>query len=85
MPEYTEDALDDLVQLGRVPADRITRKVEEYCRAQKPLAFAKRLQGDLRVFYRFRIGSYRVIFQHVAGGAVQDLRVVRVGSRKDVY
>ncbi len=83
--KYSQDAEKDLSELGLVETDRILSKVESYCCSDNPLVFAKRLQGQLRDFYRFRVGNYRVIFQHLAGGEVQILSVIKVGLRKDVY
>jgi mRNA-degrading endonuclease RelE of RelBE toxin-antitoxin system len=51
----------------------------------KTARIPKRLQGDLHGFYRFRIGSYRVISQHLPNGLIQILRIVRIAPRKDVY
>ena len=85
IPSYTEDALGDLEELGKRAADRITTKVSEYCQAEKPLSFAKKLQGSYSDCYRFRVGEYRVIFKYLPDGDVQILLVVRAALRRDLY
>lgn len=85
VPSYTEDALCDLQYLGKRVAGRVVNKVEEYCRADKPLSFAKRLQGPWSACYRFRVGEFRIIFKHLPSGGVQIIQIVKVAARRDLY
>lgn len=85
IPRYTEDAREDLARMNRTTSDRIIAKVDVYCDSGKPLAFAKRLHGELADYYRFRIGEHRVIFQRVSSGEVQILSIIRVAFRRDAY
>ena len=39
------------------------------------------LKGNLRVFYRVRVGNYRAVFTRITGGVL----VTRIADRKDVY
>ena len=39
------------------------------------------LKGNLRIFYRVRVGNYRAVFTRVTGGVL----VTRIADRKDVY
>lgn len=39
------------------------------------------LKGNLRMFYRVRVGNYRAVFTRIADGVL----VTRIADRKDVY
>jgi len=39
------------------------------------------LKGNLRMFYRVRVGNYRAVFTRTTGGVL----VTRIADRKDVY
>ncbi|RIE08954.1 hypothetical protein SMC3_02635 [Candidatus Cryosericum hinesii] len=39
------------------------------------------LKGNLRMFYRVRVGNYRAVFTRITGGVL----VTRVADRKDAY
>jgi mRNA-degrading endonuclease RelE of RelBE toxin-antitoxin system len=39
------------------------------------------LKGNLRTFYRVRVGNYRAVFTRITGGVL----VTRIADRKDVY
>jgi len=38
------------------------------------------LKGNLRMFYRVRVGNYRAVFTRITGGVL----VTRIADRKDV-
>ena len=39
------------------------------------------LKGNLRIFYRVRVGNYRAVFTRITGGVL----VTRIADRKDAY
>lgn len=39
------------------------------------------LKGNLRIFYRVRVGNYRAVFTRITDGVL----VIRIADRKDVY
>jgi mRNA-degrading endonuclease RelE of RelBE toxin-antitoxin system len=39
------------------------------------------LKGNLRMFYRVRVGNYRAVFTRITGGVL----VTRIADRKDAY
>lgn len=57
---YKPRALGQLAALSSSVRHRIINKIEFYASQDDPLVFAKRLSGYGA--YRFRVGSYRVIF-----------------------
>jgi mRNA interferase RelE/StbE len=70
--------------LKKLPKDvrrRILDKLDFYARASDPLAFAETLKDRRVGDYRFRIGSYRVLFD-VAGG---KMIVLQIGDRRNIY
>jgi len=75
-------ALEDLEELGSAESVRIVRKVESHL-AKDPLGLGEPLRENLKGFYRYRIGDYRVIYQVVKHELI--ITVVRVGHRKNVY
>jgi mRNA-degrading endonuclease RelE of RelBE toxin-antitoxin system len=62
-------------------------KSEDRCRVWSAIVKAieagnyEHLKGNLRTFYRVRVGNYRAVFTKIAGGVL----VTRVADRKEVY
>lgn len=56
-------AKKDLDGLPSSIAQRIITKVHQYSASPDPIKFAKSLAGNLKGYYRFRVGKYRVIFE----------------------
>lgn len=84
--EYTVTAIKDLDILSQDLRSRILKKVKYYSELPDPFKQAKRLQGELNEFYRFRVGDYRVVFRPDAESNVLVILVVlRVAHRKEVY
>lgn len=68
-----------LLSLDRKEAQRIVKKVDEYARSVNPFHFAKKLEGYDA--YRFKVGRFRVIFDHDS----HVISVLVVDKRKDIY
>lgn len=79
--EFTKRALDDLKSLDKVTQKQILKKLRFYLESPDPLSFAKRLTDPRDGDYRFRIGTYRVVFDIEANLA----QILRIQHRKDVY
>lgn len=79
--EFTNRALKDFKSLDKVTQKQIIKKLCFYLDAPDPLSFAKRLTDPKDGDYRFRIGTYRVVFDVEASVA----KILRVQHRKDVY
>ena len=82
--ELTEQARKQLKKIGHNEAKRIT----EYLRKrimplEDPRQLGKPLQGELSIFWRYRVGDYRLICE------IQDdeliVLVVQLGHRKGIY
>lgn len=82
--EFTPEAEKQLSKIDRQSAKRIINFLSErIAPTEDPRTFGKSLRGVLREFWRYRVGSYRVICK------IEDDRllvlVVRVAHRSDVY
>lgn len=71
--------------LTKQPADvrrRVGEKIAALAKNPRPNGVAK-LQGQSQLFYRIRVGDYRVVY------TIEDDRliilVVAVGNRRDIY
>ena len=81
--ELKPAALRDLNKLPGEAIRRITAAIDALALEPRPSG-VKKLQGKGRqVFYRLRVGEYRVIYQ-VHDDAVLVL-VIRIGDRKEIY
>ena len=70
--------------LKKLPMDvslRIINKLDYWVGSGKPLEFAENLINSELGEYRFRVGSYRVIFD-VEG---ENIVILAVGHRREIY
>jgi mRNA interferase RelE/StbE len=75
----TTTAQRDLERLDRETKARIGQRLKLV--SAEPLKMAKKLSDPKIGTYRFRVGDYRIIFD-LAG---EELIVLRVGHRRDIY
>ena len=76
---FTQRALKDWENVDKDMQVRIAKKLKEY--AKDPLQYAIKLTNPKIGTYRFRIGTYRIIFD------IDDDHIVilRIGRRRSVY
>ena len=79
--QYTPAAIKQLSKLDKPIAKRILDYMT--ARANNPCEIGKPLKGDMKGYWRHRIGNYRVI--SIIEEDVLLVLVVRIGHRKDVY
>ena len=82
--ELTDSARKTLKKIDPQVARRISTYLRErIATADKPRDLAKSLQGELRQYWRFRVGDYRLVCD------IQDdvlrVLVIRIAHRKHVY
>jgi len=82
--EFDSDAVRDLRKLGAQAQRLILRYLRQrIATAEDPRRFGRPLTGDLKGFWRYRVGDYRIV------AAIEDDRfvvlVVTVGQRREVY
>jgi len=75
-------ARDDLRHLDKPTARRILHKLKWLSQNFEDLT-PDRLTGDLREFYKLRVGSYRVIY--TSEQEEHRLIVHMIGHRRDIY
>ena len=80
--EFSPAAVKQLKKIGPENSRRITKYLKEIV-CKDPYVHGKALRGTMREFWRYRIGSYRVL-THINNNRLVVL-VVLVGHRKEVY
>ncbi len=82
--EFSTAAVKALRKIDHRSASRITRYLRErIASASDPRQHGKPLQGELRTYWRYRVGAYRIVC-HIDDSTVRVL-VLRIGHRKDIY
>ncbi len=76
-----KSAKKDISKLTPMVQKRIKQKIIFYAAQKNPLEFASPLSNSKDGQYRWRIGTYRVIFD-VSGSIIA---ILKVQHRKDVY
>lgn len=82
---FTKKSRKDLKSIEFKVAQRIIKKIYHYSQQKNPLEFAKKLNGNLLGEYRFRVGSYRVIFDVDIEGKIKILLILAVKHRREIY
>ncbi len=82
---YTKAARTDIHKLEMGTARRIVKKIAFYSTQKEPLKFAKRMNNIALGEFRFRIGSYRALFDVDSQGRILILMILRIKHRKDIY
>lgn len=82
--ELTDAAVKALGRIDRPDARRILRFLHErIAAASDPRQLGKPLRGELRTYWRYRVGAFRIVC-HIEDERLCVL-VVRVAHRKAVY
>lgn len=78
---YKKPAIKAIQKLPPQVRKRLKLRLEFFAAQEKPLGFAERLTKPADAQYRYRVGSYRILFD-VEG---QQLVVLYVQHRREVY
>lgn len=78
---FKQQAKKDLDSLEKQIRVRILKKLAFYFSQKDPIKFADTLTDSRIGQFRFRIGDFRVIFDHQQGKVI----VLTIGHRKDIY
>jgi mRNA interferase RelE/StbE len=70
--EFTNRALKDLKRLNVITQKQILKKLSLYLQSPDPLSYAKKLADPTDGNWRFRVGTYRVVFD-VSGQTLTNL------------
>ncbi|ART83363.1 addiction module toxin RelE [Oceanisphaera profunda] len=81
--ELTSSAKKQLAKIGHTEAQRITKYLRRIMVLADPRTTGKALTGNLREYWRYRVGDYRVICE------IRDTELVivavTIGHRRDIY
>ncbi len=80
--QWHEEAIKDLKNLEKNTQIKIIARVKDYL-SKDPLSLGKPLKGIFKGLFRYRYGSFRIIYA-IDRNAVL-LLILRIGDRKDVY
>lgn len=79
--EFKKPAKKDIQHIDQVSQKRIIQKIKFFMSQQDPLAYAKPLAGKREGNYRWRVGTYRIVFDVDA----HTIIILRVQHRSQVY
>lgn len=79
--EFTKQANKDIKKLDNRTKKRLLAKLRYFVALDDPLELARHLKDQAEGSYRWRVGSYRIVFD------VEDnvLVILRVQHRREVY
>ena len=80
--KWHDDAIEDLKGIDRQTQKKIIARVKDYL-SKDPVSLGKPLQGIFKGLYRYRYGSYRIIYAIDRGSVL--ILILRIADRKDVY
>ena len=78
---FAESAKGDIDTLPKKIKQGLKEKLLYWQQSPDPLQFAKSLTKHEQASHRFRFGAYRVLVKKTG----EEMRVLRVRHRKDVY
>lgn len=74
-------ASKDIQKIDIVSQKRIIKKLKFFMHQGKPLDYAVKLVGEGEAHYRWRVGTYRVVFDVDKDAIV----ILRVQHRREIY
>ena len=80
--QWHEDAISDLKKIDRQTQKKIIARIKEYL-SKDPLSLGKPLQGIFKSLYRYRYGSYRIVYAIDRESVI--ILILRIADRKNVY
>jgi len=80
--QWHEEAISDLQKIDRQKQKKIIAKIKDYL-SKDPLSLGKPLKGIFKGLYRYRFGSYRVIYAIDRESVI--ILILRIADRKDAY
>lgn len=81
--ELTDTTKRQLARLDKTQAQRITKYLRRVMMLEDPRDVGKALTGNLRTYWRYRVGDYRVVCEIRDNEMV--IVAVMVGHRRDIY
>lgn len=79
---WHEEAINDLKKIDRQTQKKIIARIKDYL-SKDPSSLGKPLQGIFKGLYRYRYGSYRIIYAIDRDSVI--ILILRIADRKNVY
>lgn len=80
MITYHPNVVRDLARLGKIERIRIRDAIKGKL-STRPELYGARLRGELREYWKLRIGDYRIVYKIESG----TLFILAIGDRKEIY
>jgi len=81
---YTKKAMKSLKKIDKVQQRFIIAWIEKnLINTEDPRALGKGLKGNLKEYWRYRVGNYRILAD-IDNDEIKII-IVNIGHRKDVY
>lgn len=80
--QWHEEAINDLKKIDRQTQKKIIARIKDYL-SKDPISLGKPLQGIFKGLYRYRYGSYCIVYAIDRESVV--VLILRIADRKDVY
>ena len=77
---YHPKVVDDLAKISKSELIRIHRTIEHKLRA-KPEIYGTRLRGELKEYWKLRVGDYRAVFKIQTA----HIFILAIRHRKEIY
>lgn len=81
--ELADTAKKQLARLDKTQAQRITKYLRRIMMLENPRDAGKALTGNLRTYWRYRVGDYRIICEMKDNELI--IVAVIIGHRSEVY
>ena len=82
--KYSESALKTLKRIDKYQAKIIVSWIEKnLVGCENPRLFGKPLVGDMKGYWRYRVGAYRIIADIIDSEVI--IEVINIGHRQEVY
>jgi mRNA interferase RelE/StbE len=80
--QWHEEAINDLRKIDRQTQKKIIARIKDYL-SNDPINLGKPLQGIFKGLYRYRYGSYRIVYAIDRESVI--ILILRIADRKNVY
>ena len=80
--QWHEEVIKDLQKIDRQKQKQIISRIKDYL-SKDPIGLGKPLKGIFKGLYRYRYGSYRIVYAIDRESVV--ILILRIADRKEVY
>lgn len=81
--EFTKKAYNEFIRLDKVTQKQIDKFLLKMMKSKNPRDSGKALSGNLGIYWRYRVGDYRLLID--IKDDILTVLVVKVKHRREVY